>query len=110
MPGGIGPCHPGTSTRTRPGARFRRLARRFGRGHEKKAAIAVARTLICIAWAVMARGRDYADAGEDYCDQRDREHLIRHHQQALARLGYQVTLNPPGDGSPPPSATSQQPA
>ncbi|MBV9093754.1 MAG: transposase [Streptosporangiaceae bacterium] len=39
---------------------------------------------------------------------RDREHLIRHHQQA--RLGYQVTLIPPGHGSPPPSATSQQPA
>ena len=92
-------------TRTRPGARFRRLARRFGKGHEKKAAIAVAHTLICIAWAVMARGQDYTDAGEDYYDQRDqrnREHLIRHHQQALARLGYQVTLIPPGDGSPPP--------
>jgi transposase len=91
-------------TRTRPGARFRRLARRFGKGHEKKAATAVARTLICIAWAVMARGQDYADAGEDYYDQRDqrnREHLIRHHQQALARLGYQVTLSPPGDGTPP---------
>jgi transposase len=66
MPGGIGPCHPGASIRTRPGARFRRLARRFGKGHEKKAAIAVARTLICIAWAVMARGHDYAGAGEDY--------------------------------------------
>jgi len=68
-------------------------------------AAAVARTLICIAWAVMARGQDYADAGEDYYDQRDqrnREHLIRHHQQALARLGCQVTLVPPGDSSPPP--------
>jgi transposase len=100
-------------TRTRPGARFRRLARRFGKGNEKKAAIAVARTLICIAWAVLSRGQDYAEAGEDYYEQRDRrdrEHLIRHHQQALARLGYQVTLIPPGDGSPPPSATSQQPA
>ena len=35
-------------------------------------------------WAVMARGQDYADAGEGYFDQRDqrnREHLIRHHQQ-----------------------------
>ncbi len=54
--------------------------RRFGKGHEKKAATAVARTLICIAWAVMARGQDYADVGEDYYDQRDqrnREHLIR---------------------------------
>jgi transposase len=100
-------------TRTRPGARFRRLARRFGKGNEKKAAVAVARTLICIARAVLSRGQDYADAGEDYYEQRDRrnrEHLIRHHQQALARLGYQVTLTPPGDGSPPPSATSQQPA
>jgi transposase len=85
MPGGIGPCHPGASTRSRPGARFRRLAGRFGKGHENKAAIAVARALICIAWAVMARGQDDADAGEDYDDQRDqryREHLIRHHQQA----------------------------
>jgi hypothetical protein len=39
--------------------------RRFGKDHEEKAATAVARTLICIAWAVMARGQDYADAGED---------------------------------------------
>ncbi len=31
-------------TRSRPGARFRRLARRFGRGNEKKAAVAVAHT------------------------------------------------------------------
>jgi transposase len=100
-------------TRTRPGARFRRLARRFGKGNEKKAAVAVARTLICIARAVLSRGQDYAEAGEDYYaqrDRRDREHLIRHHQQALARLGYQVTLTPPGDGSPPPPATGQHPA
>jgi hypothetical protein len=76
--------------------------RRFGKGHKKKAATAVARILICIAWAVMARGQDYADAGEDYYDQRNREHLIRHHQHALARLGCQVTLIPPGDSSPPP--------
>jgi hypothetical protein len=57
----------------------------------------------------MARGQDYADVGEDYYDQRDqrnREHLIRHHQQALARLGCQVTLIPPGDGSPPPGTPS----
>jgi hypothetical protein len=76
--------------------------RRFGKGHEKKAATAGARTVICVAWAVVARGQDYAGAGEDYCDQRDREHLIRHHQHALARLGCPVTLIPPGDSSPPP--------
>ena len=48
---------------------------------------------------------DYAEAGADYYDRRDErnhEHLVRHHQQALTRLGYQVTLIPPGDGRPPP--------
>jgi transposase len=93
-------------TATRPGARFRRLARRFGRGNEKKAAVAVGHTLICVAWAVMRYDSDYAEAGADYYDRREErnhEHLVRHHQQALARLGYQVTLTPPGDGSPPPA-------
>ena len=93
-------------TRSRPGARFRRLARRFGRGNEKKAAVAVAHTLACIAWSVMKNDQDYAEAGEDYyerVDQRNRDHIVRHHQQALARLGYEVTLVPPGDGKPPPA-------
>jgi transposase len=93
-------------TATRPGARFRRLARRFGKGNEKKAAVAVARTLLCIAWAVMKYDGDYVDAGTDYYDQRDqrdREHRARHHQNALARLGYQVTLAEPGEPTPPPA-------
>jgi hypothetical protein len=93
-------------TATRPGARFRRLARRFGRGNEKKAAVAVAHPLMCIAWAVIKHDADYAEVGAGYYDRRDarnHEHLARHYQQALARLGYQVTLTPPGDGSPPPA-------
>jgi hypothetical protein len=50
-------------------------------------------------------GSDYAEAGADYYDRpdtRNRDHLARHYQQALARLGYQVTLTPPGERSPPP--------
>jgi transposase len=91
-------------TATRPGARFRRLARRFGKGNEKKAAVAVAHTLLSIAWAVMRYDSGYIDAGTDYYerrDQRNREHLIRYHQNALARLGLQVTVTQPGDGAPP---------
>jgi hypothetical protein len=93
-------------TATRPGARFRRLARRFGKGNEKKAAVAVAHTLLCIAWAVIRSGADYIDAGADYYerrDQRNREHLVRYHQNALARLGVEVIVTPPGDGAPPPA-------
>lgn len=102
-------------TATRPGARFRRLAYRFGKLNIKKAAVAVAHTLLSIAWAVMKDDADYAEAGADYYDLRDRrnhEHLARHHQQALTRLGYQVTLTPPGDGPPPgtPPDQPQQPA
>jgi len=92
-------------TASRPGARFRRLARRFGRLNIKKAAVAVAHTLLCVAWAVMKDDSDYAEAGAGYYDQldhRNHEHLVRHHQQALARLGYQIALIPPGDGKPPP--------
>ena len=92
-------------TATRPGARFRRLARRFGKGNEKKAAVAVAHTLLCIAWAVMRYDAGYIDAGADYYerrDQRNREHLVRYHQNALARLGVEVLVTPPGDGAPPP--------
>ena len=92
-------------TATRPGTRFRRLARRFGRGNEKKAAVAAAHTLLSIAWAVMRYDSDYIDAGTDYYDRRDqrnREHLARHYQQAPTRLGHQVTLTPPEDGGPPP--------
>jgi transposase len=77
-----------------------------------KAAVAVAHTLLCIAWAVMKNDSDYAEAGADYCDQRDQrnhEHLARHHQQARAQLGHQVTLVPPGDRRPPPGSP-QQPA
>ena len=47
---------------------------------------------------------DYAEAGADYYDRREprnHEHLARH--QALARLGYHVTLTPPEGGSPPPA-------
>jgi transposase len=96
-------------TRTRPGARLRRLIRRFGTGNEKRAAVAVAHTLLVIAWAVMARDRDYTEDGDDFYDQRahrNREHLATRYQQAPSRLGYQVTLIPPGDGGPPPAQTA----
>src|SRR5260370_9077802 len=88
-------------TRSRPSARFHRLARRFGRGHEKNAAVAVADTLACIVWAVMKYDQDYAEAGEDYYDPRDHENLIPSHPQALARPGYPAPLAPPRPARPP---------
>ena len=56
-------------TRSRIGARFHRLHRRFGGrqhpGAAKKAAFAVAHTLIKIIWSVLATGQAYTDLGHD---------------------------------------------
>jgi transposase len=57
-------------TRTRIGARFHRLHRRFGgkqnKGAGKKAAFAVAHTLIKVIWSVLATGQPYTDLGHDF--------------------------------------------
>lgn len=57
-------------TRTRVGARFHRLHRRFGgRANKtagKKAAFAIAHTLIKIIWSVLSTGQPYTDLGQDY--------------------------------------------
>ncbi len=57
-------------TRTRIGARFHRLHRRFGGkqhpGAAKKAAFAVAHTLIKVIWSVLATGQPYTDLGHDF--------------------------------------------
>jgi transposase len=57
-------------TRTRLGARFHRLHRRFGgRANKtagKKAAFAVAHTLIKVIWSVLSTGEPYTDLGQDY--------------------------------------------
>jgi transposase len=61
-------------TRTRIGARFHRLHRRFGGrpnpGTAKKAAFAVAHTLIKVIWTVLATGAPYQDLGHDFYTRR----------------------------------------
>ncbi len=61
-------------TRTRIGARYHRLHRRFGGrqhpGAAKKAAFAVAHTLIKVIWTVLATGQPYTDLGPDYYTRR----------------------------------------
>jgi transposase len=61
-------------TRTRIGARFHRLHRRFGGkqnpGAGKKAAFAIAHTLIKVIWSVLATGTPYTDLGHDFYTRR----------------------------------------
>jgi transposase len=61
-------------TNTRIGARFHRLHRRFGGKRNqtagKKAAFAVAHTLIKVIWTVLATGQPYTDLGHDFYTRR----------------------------------------
>ena len=71
-------------------AQFWRLARRIGK---KKAAVAVAHSILVICWHLLTNDCDYTDLGGDYFTRRNvdrqRDRLIRQHHS----LGYRVTLD-----------------
>ena len=70
-------------------AQFWRLARRIGK---KKAAVAVAHSILVISWHLLTHDHDYDDLGGDYFTRRNtdrqRDRLIKQ----LHTLGYRVTL------------------
>jgi transposase len=79
------------SKRSYLAAQYRRLAARRGR---KRALVAVAHSLLHIAYHVLKEGRAYEDLGPDYFDRRRAEQLTRHLVKRLEGLGHRVTLEP----------------
>jgi len=71
-------------------AQYHRIA--FRRG-PKKAALAVAHSILAIAYRLLQRGEDYVDLGGDYFDKRRPDDTVRRLTQRLEQLGYQVTQN-----------------
>lgn len=71
-------------------AQFWRLARRIGK---KKAAVAVAHSILVISWHLLTHQQDYDDLGGNYFTRRNtdlqRDRLIKQ----LHGLGYRVTLD-----------------
>lgn len=72
-------------------AQFRRLAARRGK---KRAAIAVAHSILVIAYHMLGDGTEYRDLGGDYFDKRNKEMLQRGLVKRLEGLGLKVTLEP----------------
>ncbi len=68
---------------------YRRLAARRG---TKRALIAVAHTILIIAYRIIRDGTTYEDLGSNYYDERDRQATLRRSLQRLERLGYKVTV------------------
>lgn len=72
-------------------ARFRRIAARRGK---KRALVAIARTLLTIAYHLISRDEDYNDLGADYLDRRRPEQTANRLVKRLKTLGFKVTLEP----------------
>ena len=72
-------------------AQYRRLAARRGK---KRAAVAVAHSILVIAYHILQRGTVYTDLGGDYFDRRNEHYMQRRLVKRLEQLGYKVTLEP----------------
>lgn len=72
-------------------AQFRRIARRRG---QKRAAIAVAHSILVIAYHMLRNRTEYRDLGSDYFDQRNLARLQHTLVKRLEGLGFNVTLEP----------------
>ena len=71
-------------------AQFWRLARRIGK---KKAAVAVAHSILVICWHLLTNDCDYDDLGGDWFTRRNTDRQRDRLIQQLHTLGYRVTLD-----------------
>lgn len=72
-------------------AQFRRLAARRGK---KRAAIAVAHSILVITYHMLRDGTEYRDLGGDYFDKRNKAQLQHRLVKRLEDLGMKVNLEP----------------
>jgi transposase len=77
-------------TRTYLAAQFRRLAARRG---AKRAAVAVAHSILVIAYHLLRDGGPYQDLGQTYFDERDRTRVTQRLLQRLRGLGVVVEVH-----------------
>jgi len=81
----------GRSKKTYLGAQYRRIAARRG---AKRAAVAVAHSILVIVYHILTRHEPYHDLGVTYFDARDRQAVERRLVKRLQGLGYEVSLRP----------------
>ena len=72
-------------------AQFRRLAARRG---VKRAVMAVAHTMLIIAYTMLKTGRSYHELGGNYLEQINKVQLQRYFVRRLQRLGLKVAVEP----------------
>jgi len=78
-------------TKTYLAAQYRRIS---GRRGKKRAAVAVAHSILTIAYHLISRQEPYQDLGADYFDKQRPETVKKRSYKRLEKLGYQVNLEP----------------
>jgi transposase len=71
-------------------AQYRRLS---GRRGKKKAIVAVAHSILIVAYYILKDARTYKDLGIDYFDRISRNRICRYHVKRLQALGYKVDIS-----------------
>jgi transposase len=71
------------------GAQYRRIAARRG---NKRAALAVAHTMLVIIYHMLRDGTVYQDLGDTSFDHRDKAAIARRAKKRLEALGFTVTI------------------
>lgn len=84
-------AHALAPTKTYLAAQYRRLSARRGK---KRAAVAVAHSILVIAYHLILRQEPYRDLGANYFDQQQPETVKKRLIKRLEKLGYQVTVEP----------------
>ena len=70
---------------------YRRIAQRRG---SKRAAVAVAHSILVIAYHLLSHQTTYQEKGETFFEERDRQGAEKRLVRQLSRLGYHVELQP----------------
>jgi transposase len=77
-------------------AQGRRLTHKRGK---KRAVVAVAHTILIIAYHILQRQQPYQDLGRNYFDERERSAIARQSVRRLEQLGFKVTLETAGEAA-----------
>jgi len=86
----------GRSQDTYLGEQYRRLARRRGK---KRAAVAVAHSILVIMYHMIKNGTEYQERGSTYFDQLNPQRTQKWLTKRLEKLGYKVILEPLEDAA-----------
>lgn len=84
-------AHAVSRTKTYLAAQYQRLTSRRGK---KRAAVAVAHSILVIAYHLIQRQERYRELGANYFDQQRPEATKKCLVKRLDKLGYQVSLQP----------------